>query len=146
MKQKVLVFEPKKCIGCRLCELICSMTHFKVTNPTKSCIQIIRDDEMQLDRAIYCHFCVDAKCIKACEFDAFTRDTKTNAILVNEEECVACKKCIEDCPYSHPVMHPTENYILICDLCKGNPSCVEICPENAIGYLDQKNNSGGDGK
>ncbi len=58
MKQKVLVFEPKKCIGCRLCELICSMTHFKVTNPTKSRIRIIRDDEMQLDRAIYCHFCV----------------------------------------------------------------------------------------
>jgi len=43
MNQKVLVFEPKKCIGCRLCEQICTLTHFKVTNPKKSRIRIIRD-------------------------------------------------------------------------------------------------------
>lgn len=144
MNQKVLVFEAKKCIGCRLCEQICTMTHFKVTNPKKSRIRIIRDDEKQLDQAIYCHFCVDAKCIEACEFDALSRDPNTNAIVVNEEECVGCRKCIEECPYSHPVMHPTEEYVLICDLCQGNPECVEICPENAIQYLDQKNNSGGE--
>ena len=136
MKHKVLVLEPKKCIGCRLCELICSMTHFKVTNPTKSRIRIIRDDEAQLDLAIYCHSCVDAACIKACEFDALSRDIKTNAIIVSEEECVGCRKCIDECPFAHPAMHPTENYILICDLCNGNPACVDICPENAIQYLE----------
>ena len=32
----------------------------------------------------------------------------------------------------------------VCDLCKGTPECVEICPENAIQYLEQKNNSGGE--
>lgn len=44
MNRKVLVFEPKKCIGCRLCEQVCVMNHFKVTNPAKSRIRIIRDD------------------------------------------------------------------------------------------------------
>ena len=132
MKQKVLVFEPKKCIGCRLCEQMCVMTHFKVTNPKKSRIRIIRDDEKQLDSAIYCHSCVDAKCIEACEFDALSRDSETGAILVNEGNCVACSKCIEECPYDHPIMLPSEDYVLICDLCNGSPACVEICPENAI--------------
>ena len=128
----MLLFETKKCIGCRLCEQMCTLTHFKVTNPTKSRIRIIRDDENQLDSAIYCHSCDDAKCIEACEFDALSRDSETDAILVSEEICVACKKCIEECPYDHPVMHPSEDYVLICDLCNGNPACVEICPENAI--------------
>ena len=132
MNQKVLVFEPKKCIGCRLCEQMCVMTHFEVTNPKKSRIRIIRDDEKQLDSAIYCHSCVDAKCIEACEFDALSRDSETGAILVNEGNCVACNKCIEECPYDHPIMHPSEDYVLICDLCSGSPACVEICPENAI--------------
>ena len=143
MKQKVLVFEPKKCIGCRLCEQICTMTHFKVTNPAKSRIRIIRNDETQLDIAIYCHSCLDPKCIKACNYEALSRDPKTNAILVNEEECLGCGKCIEECSYDHPTMHPTENYILICDFCKGNPACVEVRPEKAIQYLE-KNNSGGE--
>ena len=132
MNQKVLVFEPKKCIGCRLCEQMCVMTHFEVTNPKKSRIRIIRDDEKQLDSAIYCHSCVDAKCIEACEFAALSRDSETGAILVNEGNCVACRKCIEECPYDHPIMHPSEDYVLICDLCNGSPACVEICPENAI--------------
>ena len=74
MNRKVLVFEPKKCIGCRLCEQVCVMNHFKVTNPAKSRIRIIRDDESQQDSAIYCHFCIDAKCIEACESEALSRD------------------------------------------------------------------------
>ena len=132
MNQKVLIFESKKCIGCRLCEQMCVMTHFNVTNPKKSRIRIIRDDENQLDSAIYCHSCDDAKCIEACEFDALSRDSETDAILVSEENCVACKKCIEECPYDHPIMHPSEDYVLICNLCNGSPACVEVCPENAI--------------
>jgi len=112
------------------------MTHFKVTNPSKSRIRIIRDDENQLDQATYCHNCVDAKCIGACDFSALSRDPETNAILVSEKECVGCRKCIEDCPFAHPVIHPNENYILICDLCKGNPECVDICPEKAIQYTE----------
>ena len=134
MNRKVLVFEPKKCIGCRLCEQVCVMNHFKVTNPAKSRIRIIRDDENQQDSAIYCHFCIDAKCIEACESEALSRDPETNAIIVSEEDCVACERCIEDCPYNHPIMHPSQDYVLICDLCEGNPACVEICPENAIQY------------
>lgn len=134
MNRKVLVFEPKKCIGCRLCEQVCVMNHFKVTNPAKSRIRIIRDDKNQQDSAIYCHFCIDAKCIEACESEALSRDPETNAIIVSEEDCVACERCIEDCPYNHPIMHPSQDYVLICDLCEGNPACVEICPENAIQY------------
>ncbi|MGV9171014.1 MAG: 4Fe-4S dicluster domain-containing protein [Promethearchaeia archaeon] len=135
MTHKVLVFEPKKCIGCRLCEQHCTMTHFGITNPAKARIRIIRDDALQMDFAIYCHQCSDPPCINACNFDALNRDEKTGAIQVNQENCVGCRKCIEQCPYAVPSMHPDKNYVLICDLCGGSPKCVEHCPENAIQYL-----------
>lgn len=136
MKQKVLVYEPKKCIGCRLCEQICSMTHYGVSNPTKACIRIIRDHQAQMDIATYCHGCSDAPCITACNFDALSRDPNTNAILVDVDNCVACRNCIRECPYAAPSMHPNGDYVLICDLCGGQPECVNICPEKAIQYLD----------
>ncbi|MFX0069474.1 MAG: 4Fe-4S dicluster domain-containing protein [Candidatus Hermodarchaeota archaeon] len=136
MNRKVLVFEPKKCIGCKLCELYCSMSHFNVTNPTKSRIRIIRDPNSQLDLATYCHQCIDAPCIQACDFEALSRDSKTNAILVNNENCVGCRNCIHECPYAAPSILPENNVVIICDLCGGTPECVEVCPEHAIQYLE----------
>jgi Fe-S-cluster-containing hydrogenase component 2 len=29
-----------------------------------------------------------------------------------------------------------KNVVIICDLCRGEPACVEICPEHAIQFLD----------
>lgn len=136
MTQKVLVFEPQKCIGCRLCEQWCSFSHYEVTNPAKSCIHIIRLNKTQKDTATYCHQCSKAACIEACKFDALTRDKETGAILVDEEKCTGCRMCIHECPYAAPVMHPEKKLVLICDLCGGHPECVAHCPENAIQYLE----------
>jgi Fe-S-cluster-containing hydrogenase component 2 len=114
------------------------MTHFGVTNPLKSRIRISRDDEKQIDSAIYCHQCPNAPCIEACDYEALSKESITGAIHVEEDNCVACRKCIEECPYDVPIMHPSEEYILICDLCSGNPECVNICPENAIQYFNSE--------
>jgi len=38
-------------------------------------------------------------------------------------------------------MHPEKNYITICDLCDGNPKCVEACQEggwNALKLTSRK--------
>ncbi len=137
MSRKVLVFEPERCIGCRLCEGWCSITHDGVVNPARSRIRIIRNHAKQVDVAIYCHQCDNAPCIAACSFDALTRDEKTGAILVDSEKCAGCRACIHACPYAAPSMHPTEEFVLICDLCEGNPQCVLHCPEGAIQYLER---------
>ncbi|TXT64686.1 MAG: NADH-dependent phenylglyoxylate dehydrogenase subunit beta [Promethearchaeota archaeon] len=136
MKKKVLVFEPKKCIGCRLCEGYCAMTHYGVNNPSKSRIRIIRNHKKQIDIAIYCHQCINPPCVEACKFNALSVDSETGAISVEEENCTACRMCVEKCPYAVPSIHPDNNIIMICDLCGGEPKCVEICPENAIQYLE----------
>lgn len=138
MKKKTLVYESKKCIGCRLCEQICTLSHFGVTNPSKSRIRIFRDDERQIESAIYCHQCPDAPCIEACNFEALSKDVDSGAIKILEENCVACRKCIDECPYDAPIMYPSGEYIIICDLCFGNPECVNICPENAIQFLNSE--------
>ena len=136
IKKKVLVFNPSRCIGCRLCEHYCSMIHFGASNPSKSRIRILRDHKSQIDIAIYCHQCTDPPCIEACEYEALSQDPETGAILVDDENCVGCRKCITECPYAVPTINPDTKKILICNLCEGEPKCVEICPENAIQYLE----------
>jgi Fe-S-cluster-containing hydrogenase component 2 len=135
MVQKVLVFEPEKCVGCRLCEEWCAVHHFGVVNPAKSCIKITRHHETQVDYGIICHQCVDAPCIAACKFDALSRDPLTDAIIVDKVKCIGCRACIRKCPYAAPSMYPGEKYVIICDLCGGDPQCVSHCPEQAVQYI-----------
>lgn len=137
MMQKVLVFEPEKCVGCKICEAWCSISHYNVINPAKTRIKIIRDHETLMDYGIICHQCVDAPCIKSCKFGALHKDKKTGAVIVDEEKCVGCRKCIRACPYGAPLMHPEKKSVLICNLCNGNPQCVQHCPEQAIQYLNR---------
>ena len=29
-------------------------------------------------------------------------------------------------------MHPDKNSVLVCDICDGEPKCIEFCPEEAL--------------
>ena len=144
MNQYRLYFDSNKCVGCRLCEITCSLSHSQVINPERSCIRINRNHENQFDDAIYCHQCENTPCIGVCEYEALSRDDNTNAIIVEKDNCIACQNCIQACPYSTPKLDPSKEFILICDLCGGAPECVEVCPENAILYVENKMEAGGE--
>jgi len=133
--ENVLFFDPQKCIGCRLCEIWCSIEHFGVINPRKSNIRIIRDHEKQIDLANYCHQCTDYPCVEACNFDALSQDEKDASVNIEMENCVGCGLCVEACPHDEAILRPDEKKIMICDLCGGDPVCVDHCPEQAIIFV-----------
>jgi Fe-S-cluster-containing hydrogenase component 2 len=74
-----------------------------------------------------CVQCHDYPCIEACPTNALSVSKETEAVLVDKEKCIACGKCVDACPGKVPYIHPTENYVVICDLCGGKPKCVEAC-------------------
>ena len=65
--RKTLVVDMEKCNGCRVCELICSMTNHGEYNPQKSLIRLIRNKEMDVNIVtldVRCNLC--NRCVEWC--------------------------------------------------------------------------------
>jgi len=93
---------------------------------------------MLVPGADFPHFCAQCDgypCVKSCPVKALSISKKTGAVLVKKRVCITCGKCIDACPGRIPHIHPTENYVLICDLCRGNPQCVKVCREGEWNVL-----------
>ncbi len=130
---KTLVIFPDKCTGCHRCELWCAMNKEGLINPAKARLKVLRR-EPSIDVAAICLQC--GICINACLYGALSRDKKTGAVVVDDERCIGCGKCVMACPYGMITVDASVRKAKKCDLCGGNPVCVQHCPENALQYLD----------
>lgn len=126
--------ELSKCSGCRKCEIACSLFHENRIWPDASRITVF----MLVPGAEFPQFCAqceDYPCVKSCPVNALSVSSKTSAVMVNNEKCIACGKCIDACPGRIPHMHPREKHVVICDLCNGKPQCVKVCREGEWNVL-----------
>jgi len=122
---------PKKCNGCVVCEYACSMEKEETFNPVKSRIRAVRLDTFS-NIAMTCRTCIDAPCVAACPNDALTQSTEDKTIIVDENRCKGCGWCIEACEYGAITLHPRTKKAIVCDMCNGEPVCVQWCPESAL--------------
>ena len=122
---------PKKCNGCVVCEYACSMEKEETFNPVKSRIRAVRLDTIS-NIAMTCRTCNDAPCVAACPNDALIQSTVDKTIIVNEKRCKGCGWCIEACEYGAITLHPITKKAIVCDMCNGEPACVQWCPESAL--------------
>ncbi len=129
--------DPGKCNGCGICEYVCSLEKEGVANPLKSRIRVLRLNRL-LNMAMVCRFCDDAPCIKACPRDALNRSEQNGVLIIDAGNCDACGWCVEACPYGGIAVLPDKGVVAACDLCKGEPKCIEFCPEEALELADEE--------
>ncbi|MDY6846067.1 MAG: 4Fe-4S dicluster domain-containing protein [Chloroflexota bacterium] len=135
-KYKYIVCDPELCIGCQLCEYICSYTKTGEFNSYRSLIRSVRVDEV-LITAVSCRTCENAPCVLACPRDALSQDTETGIIHIDSQKCDGCAWCIEACDFGAITINPQTKLAEICDQCEGvegGPQCVLICPKDALEY------------
>ncbi|RLI30819.1 hypothetical protein DRO56_05870, partial [Candidatus Bathyarchaeota archaeon] len=48
------------------------------------------------------------------------------------ERCVGCGLCVKACEFNAITLHPGRKVVIVCDLCGGEPKCVEVCPKGAL--------------
>jgi len=114
------------CTGCRLCEIACSLKHEGVIWPAASRITVY-EDYPGCPVPHYCVQCPDYPCVSACPTKALKVDQNTGAVLVDTSLCTLCSSCVQACPGRVPKVVKGKQYVLICDLCGGDPACVKEC-------------------
>ncbi len=126
--------DPVKCVGCQLCEFICSQTKTGEYNSYRSRIRTVRLDEV-LITAIACRTCENAPCVIVCPRDALKQDANTGIVHVDANKCDGCAWCIEACDFGAISINPATRLAEICDQCETleeGPQCVKWCPKEAL--------------
>ncbi|MBN1615609.1 MAG: 4Fe-4S dicluster domain-containing protein [Deltaproteobacteria bacterium] len=133
---KVLVLDSERCLGCKLCEIVCSVKKERVSDPSRSRIRVLRWERGQEALPVFCQHCEEPLCALVCPVDAIKREESTGLVVPDREICVGCGGCVSICPMLGAGFDNREHKALRCDLCQGDPACVKCCPTGALRYVD----------
>ena len=116
--RKRMLVEPESCVGCNACEAACPSAGIHIESTADGFTPKV------------CRQCGTASCINACPTGALSKEPETKAVLVDKDACIGCGQCASVCPFGSITM--VDDKAHICDLCGGEPKCVESCPSGAI--------------
>ncbi len=132
---QILVVDPRRCIGCEICESVCAFAHDHEFNPINTRINRVRVEPL-INNAMNCLKCKDPVCVNACSLGGIEQDPNTGIVRVDENTCDGCGACIKACPYGSITLHSVKNKAIMCDMCEDTiydtQQCVEYCPKGAI--------------
>ncbi|MBW1999400.1 MAG: hypothetical protein JRJ29_15745 [Deltaproteobacteria bacterium] len=116
-----LKIKPDLCSGCRLCEMICSLSHFGSVNTNRSAIRILKDDlNTGACRPRVCTQCKKMLCLGREQEKA----QKYRGRFLWDETLEG------SCPFE--ALPSWNGEVYHCDLCGGDPACVKYCSTGAI--------------
>ena len=140
-RQKAILIDIKRCIGCLSCETACKQLHgFSIEpEPTMSdtAFTVVETRGDKFVRKI-CMHCEEPACASACPVSALYK-TPLGPVVYNADKCIGCRYCMLACPYQVPRYQWTKlaPFIKKCDMCSekikvgGRPACTEACPVQA---------------
>lgn len=141
-----MIFDQTKCVGCTDCETSCST----VNNIPKGQHRLFVEDQTNpnniMDKKfmrVSCQQCEDSPCTKVCPTKACHRDSITDIVTMNVDDCIGCKYCIVACPYDVRFMNAETKAAENCNFCHDTnlaegkqPACVESCKYDALVFGD----------
>lgn len=134
-------FDTNKCIGCRACQVACKdKNRLDVgtiyRKQTSYCVGKYPDAKV-FHYSATCNHCENPACLLVCAAGAIYK-TEDGAVIIDENLCDGCMKCVEACPYGVPQFIEEKGVAGKCDSCKVSrdkgekPACVSACPMRCI--------------
>ncbi|RPI99115.1 MAG: 4Fe-4S dicluster domain-containing protein, partial [Deltaproteobacteria bacterium] len=124
--------DEKKCIGCRACEVACSLRLNGEYDLTRSNVVGTQIEGETLFSV--CRHCEKPECLLVCPVGAIVQDAG-GIVRIQNETCVGCGICSTACAHGGIRFLPSK--ASKCDLCEGQPVCVSLCPQGALEYQGQ---------
>jgi len=111
----------KKCSGCHLCEMVCSLFHLGMIHTEKSAIRIQKDDlGTSFNTPLLCRQCKEMKCL----------DGEEGKPAQERKKFIWSHQRAKQCPFDALTIFDGKTYH--CDLCLGNPQCIRVCTPGAL--------------
>ena len=123
-----------RCIACHNCERACLFHKLEQRNGSTANIFISVDMDLRRIFAGTCLQCESALCMTVCPANALSRDPLTSAIVVDADTCFSCGMCTIACPYGYMNLDDASHRATKCDLCGGDPRCVQMCMADALHF------------
>jgi carbon-monoxide dehydrogenase iron sulfur subunit len=130
--KKMLIVDADRCIGCRMCEAVCSLVHYGAIGISHARLKVLRYDNAAFFNPVVCMQCEVPNCASVCPSNAISKNPETGVVKVSKKKCTGCKMCLTACPFG--AMGFVEGVAMKCDLCGGEPSCVEFCQAKALTF------------
>lgn len=135
------VIDNRKCIGCHACTTACKSEHDVAVGVNRTWVKYIEKGVFPDSRRIFsvmrCNHCTDAPCVDICPVESlFFRDD--GIVDFDNRRCIACKSCMQACPYDALYIDPDTQTAAKCNYCAHRvdvglePACVNVCPTHAI--------------
>lgn len=133
---KVVYVDLDRCLACLSCQRICTFQQLERSPDAEPNIRVQVDMDQRLILTSTCRQCQSAPCIAVCPTEAMARDPKTGAVVVHRSRCIGCGMCVMMCPFGNVHLEPNLRVAAKCDLCGGDPLCVQVCMAQALHYGD----------
>ena len=148
-----LVHDPNRCVGCKRCEVACTVKNDAKASAYLSRIKLNRnlnfgvkgvsaayakaDGQLGNFRIVAetCRQCKEPACGLACPVGAIVADKVTGARIVDSTKCVGCGACNDACAWHIATLDPETRRSTKCTTCAGDPACAKACPTGAIRFL-----------
>jgi len=131
---KVVFVELDRCIACLSCEHACLFQQAELKKGDSPNIFVNLDMDRRRIYTGTCLQCETALCMEVCPVSALTRDPETEAVVVDKEKCLGCGMCVTACPFGYMHLDESLRKATKCDLCGGNPKCVQMCMARALHF------------
>ncbi len=121
--------------GCLRCQETCLD---KNRDRGSSGIKAVHLPDAGVHRAVTCNQCGEPACEEYCPTGAITKDVDDGIVRINRDKCLGCGLCSSVCPYGGIQYNAEIGEPFKCDLCNGEPQCVEACPEGIVQLLKSR--------
>jgi anaerobic carbon-monoxide dehydrogenase iron sulfur subunit len=133
---KVVYVDLFRCLGCFSCQQICAFRQNEYHHCCEPNIRVRVDMDRRLIFTSTCRQCETPACRDVCPVQALHRDPETMAVVVDRQVCLGCGLCVTACPNGHIHLEGSPRTATKCDLCHGDPQCVQVCMAHALYFGD----------